>query len=207
MEAIRFWTGASCRYWSDDFWIWTHAIFLTCRSKGISPSAIHALEMMILEGTLTSSQQPPGIGPSPPGWPAESPSVKIWWPVVTSLCPPVGQSDVLSQQWLTFDVQRDGIFLGQVETFQEPGSCFLQRSDQNHLNPLRLSHLLQDLRDHLERWKHVQEAPPFVLGHRHGVHELRPGIWIRQCKLDEASVAKSREQVDLWFAPLDKHWS
>ena len=30
------------------------------------------------------------------------------------------------------------------------------------------SKLLQDLRDHLERWKRIQEAPPIVLGHRHG---------------------------------------
>ena len=88
LEAIRLWTGSSCRYWNDDFWFWTHAIFSTCRSEQIFPSAIHTLEVMILERTLTSSQQPPGNGPSPLGWPTESTRVKIWWPVVTSLYPP-----------------------------------------------------------------------------------------------------------------------
>ena len=103
------------------------------------------------------------------------PRMKIWLTVVTNLCPPVGQSDILSQQWLTFNVQRDGIFLGQIQKFREPGSCFLQRSDRNHLNTWRLSDLLQDLRDHLERWKGIQETPPIVPWNRHGVHELRLG--------------------------------
>ena len=39
---------------------------------------------MILEGPLTSWEWP-----SPLGWPTKSPLVKIWRPVVTSLCPPV----------------------------------------------------------------------------------------------------------------------
>ena len=90
MEAIRLWTGATCRYWNADFWLWIHAIFSTCRSEWIFPSAIYTREAMILEGTLTSSQQPPGNGLSPLGWPAESPHMTIWWPVVTSLYSPIG---------------------------------------------------------------------------------------------------------------------
>ena len=99
--------------WNYDFWLWTHVIFSTYRSEQISPSEIHTREVMILAGTLISPQQPPRNGPSPLRWPAKSPRVKIWQPVVKSLYPPVRQSDVLSQQWLTFDVQWDGIFLGQ----------------------------------------------------------------------------------------------
>ena len=41
MVVIRLWTGASCRYWNDGFWLWTHAIFLTYRRTRISPSDIH----------------------------------------------------------------------------------------------------------------------------------------------------------------------
>ena len=113
----------------------------------------------------------------------------------------------LSQQWLTFDIQRDGVFLGQVQKFREPGSCFLQRYDQNHLNTWRLKDLLQDLRDHLEPQMCIQEAPPVVPGYRHGIREVCTGVGIRRCKLDEMSVRERREQVDLWFAPLGKYWS
>ena len=207
MGVIRLWTGASYRYWNDGFWLWTHAIFSTYRRTLISPSEIHTHAVMILEGPLTSCEQLPGNGLSPLEWPAKSPRVKIWRPVVTSLCPPVRQSDVLSQQWLTFDVQRDGIFLGQIRKFREPGNCFLQRSNQKHLNTWRLSDLLQDLRDHLEQWKRVQETPPIVPGNRHGIRKLRPGVRIRRCKLDEASVGERRKQVDLWFAPQGKYRS
>ena len=59
MVAIRLWTGTSCKYWNDGFWIWTHAIFSTYRRTWISPSEIHTHAMMILAGTLTSSQQLP----------------------------------------------------------------------------------------------------------------------------------------------------
>ena len=52
----------------------------------ISPSEIHTRAVMILEGPLTSSEQ---NGPSLLGWPAKSPGMKIWRPVVTSLYPPV----------------------------------------------------------------------------------------------------------------------
>ena len=78
MEAIHLWTGASCRYWNHDFRL------KTCHLFDLQKWTIHTCEVMILEGTLTSSQQPPGNGPSPLGWPAESPCVKIGWPSMCS---------------------------------------------------------------------------------------------------------------------------
>ena len=125
-----------------------------------------------------------------------------------SLSPPRTErhpESAVAEAW-TFDVQSEGIFLGQVQKFREPGSCFLQRRDQNHLNTWRLNDLLQDLRNHLEWRKYVQDSPPVVPRNRHGAHELRPGVRIWG-KLDDASVGECREQVDLCFAPLGKHWS
>ena len=108
---------------------------------------------------------------------------------------------------VALDIQRDGIFLGQIHQLRKPWSCLLHLSDQNHLDPWRLSDLLQYWRDHLEWRECKQEAPPMVPGHRHGVHKLSPGVRIWRCKLDESSVGESRKQVDLWFAPLGKHRS
>ena len=44
-------------------------------------------------------------------------------------------------------------------------------------------------------------------GHGHGICPLRPGVRIWRNELDESSVGKCRKHIDLWFAPLGKHWS
>ena len=59
LEEVRLWTDASYSCWNDDFWLETRAIFSTYRRTRISPSEIHTHAMMILAGTLTSSQQLP----------------------------------------------------------------------------------------------------------------------------------------------------
>ena len=70
----------------------------------------------------------------------------------------------------------------------KPQSCLLQWSDQNQPDSWWLSDLLQNLRDHLEWRERIQEAPPVVPGHWHGVRPLCPGVRIRRYKLDESSV-------------------
>ena len=65
----------------------------------------------------------------------------------------------------------------------------------------------QYLRDHLEWREHVQEDPPVLPRHGHGMCPLCPGVRIQRYELDEQSVGESRKQVDLRLAPLGKHGS
>ena len=118
-----------------------------------------------------------------------------------------GSDESLSSLRSVRRLELDGIFLWQIHQLRKPWSCLLQWSDQNHLDSWWLSNLLQHLRNHLEWRDGIQEAPPVVPGHWHGVRELGPGVRIRRCKLDESSVGECYKQVDPWLAPLGKHWS
>ena len=112
----------------------------------------------------------------------------------------VGQNDVLGEQQLTFSIQWDWNFLRQFQKFWKPGSCFMLGSYQYPLYSVRLVDLLQHLRDQLERWERIQEAPPVVPGSGHRIRPLCPGVRIWWDKLDQSSVAKSSKDVYLRLA-------